>query len=46
MGLGLAQVQPWARAMIVRLRRRFPVINRGYHLALERARHWMHRDRD
>ena len=40
----LTQVHPWARALVVRLRRRFPTVNRGYRLALEKARRWTHRD--
>jgi len=39
----LTQVHPWARALVVRLRRRFPAVNRGYRLALDKARHWIHR---
>ena len=37
----LTQVHPWARAMVVRLRRRFPAVNRGYRSALARARRWI-----
>ena len=39
----LTQVHPWARAFVVRLRRRFPAVNRGYRLALDKARRWIHR---
>ena len=37
----LTQVHPWARAMVVRLRRRYPAVNRGYRAALSRARRWI-----
>ncbi len=40
----LTRVHPWARAAVVRLRRRFPAVNRSYHAALAKARRWMHRD--
>ena len=40
----LTRVHPWARAVVVRLRRKVPAVNRGYHLALRKARHWLHRD--
>lgn len=39
----LTNVHPWARAAVVRLRRRFPAVNRGYRLALARARRWIGR---
>ena len=40
----LTRVHPWARALVVRLRRRFPAVNRGYRSALARARRWIGRD--
>lgn len=41
----LSRVHPWARAMVVRLRRRFPTVNRGYRAALATARRWTGRGR-
>lgn len=41
----LTQVHPWARALVVRLRRRFPAVNHGYRVALEKARRWIRHDR-
>lgn len=40
----LTRVHPWARAFVVRLRRKFPAANRGYRMALAKARRWTHRD--
>lgn len=40
----LARVHPWARVVVVRLRRRFPAVNRSYRAALGKVRHWFHRD--
>ena len=39
----LARVHPWARGILVRLRRRFPAVNRGFQLARDKARRWIHR---
>ncbi len=39
----LTRVHPWARAMLVRLRRRFPTVNRWFQLARDKARRWIHR---
>lgn len=41
----LAPVQPWARAAIVRLRRRFPPFNRAHGFARRRAEKWFRRSR-
>ena len=40
----LTRVHPWARAMVVRLRRKFPAANRTYGLAVAKARRWTRRD--
>ena len=39
----LTQVHPWARAVVVRLRRRFPAVNRGYRSAQASVRRWFGR---
>lgn len=39
----LSRVHPWARAFTVRLRRRFPALNRVHQAARDRARNWLHR---
>ncbi len=39
----LTRVHPWARAFLVRLRRRFPTVNRWFQLARDKARRWIHR---
>ena len=39
----LTRVHPWARAFVVRLRRRFPAVNRVYRSAADKAKSWMRR---
>ena len=41
--ISLSRVHPWARAFVVRLRRRFPALNRVHQAARARARRWLHR---
>ncbi|HET8727731.1 MAG TPA: PGPGW domain-containing protein [Alphaproteobacteria bacterium] len=41
----LARVHTWARALVVRSRRRFPAVNRGYGYAQRLADDWRRRAR-